>query len=221
VRTVTLSLQKIPVSTWALGFLFLLIYQSLDAGLNQLLEILFRSPDGTPNWVWFLAALSVLLNIVAPLLISFFLLSSLKGSRNWEGDFQQLMIETLRVWGKILLYTFFFIIPGLWKWMTTLYVPYVVLFSKTYSLGEADAIATSRAIFKKVWGRSLVVLLVFSFLIPLLVTSNFDQYREIWRTPVGAIVLGFADYISLILGLFILMKFFLKASEEVNHELVF
>ena len=151
VQTVTELLKKIPLSTWVSGFLALLIYQALDASLNDVLDILFKSPNGTPNWVWLIAAVSVLVNILFPVGISFWLLSAVKQNRSWEGDFQQLLIETLRVWGKILLLTLALIIPGIWKWVSSMFVPYVVLFSKKYQTGEQDAIKVSQKIFSKVW----------------------------------------------------------------------
>ncbi len=220
-QTVTELLKKIPLSSWAIGFLVLLIYQALDAVINEVLENLFRSPNGTPNWVWFIAAFSVLVNILFPVFLSFWLLSSVKKTRSWAGDFQQMLIETLRVWGKILLFTLAFILPGLWKWAASIFVPFVVLFSREYQDGKADALVSSKVAFKKVWGRALLVLFVFSMIIPYIVTSSFDQYREIWVHPLGAVLLGFVEYLSLILSLFFLLSLFIKASHEVKNELVF
>jgi hypothetical protein len=221
VQTVTELLKKISPSTWITGFLVLLIYQALDALINNFLEVLFKSPEGTPNWVWFVAGFSVLINILFPVGISFWLLSAVKSTRNWSGDFQQLLIETLRVWGKILTFTLAFLIPGLWKWVSTIFVPYVVLFSKKYRAGDADAILSSQMIFKKVWARSMVVLVVFSILVPLFMTTSFDEYREIWVHPFGALFIGAVEYLSLTLSLFLLLAFFVKASQEVQNELVF
>ena len=221
VQTVTELLKKIPLSTWVSGFLALLIYQALDASLNDILDILFKSPNGTPNWVWLIAAASVLINILFPVGISFWLLSALKADRSWAGDFQQLLIETLRVWGKILLLTLALIIPGIWKWVSSLFVPYVVLFSKDYQQGQQDAIKASQNIFSKVWGRTLAVLILFSIVIPFYVTTSYDEYREIWVHPIGATVLGIVEYLSLTISLFLLLSFFVKASREVKNELIF
>lgn len=221
VQTVTELLKKISPATWAIGFLILLIYQAIDAGVNNFLEILFRSPDGTPNWVWFVAGFSVLINILFPVMISFWLLASVKASRNWQGDFQQMLIETLRVWGKILLYTLFIVIPGFWKWAASIFVPYVVLFSKKYQDGNEDAILGSSQVFKRVWFRTLLILGLFSVLVPFVMTTSFDQYREIWVHPLGAVLIGLVDYISLILSLFFLLSLFMKVSREVKNELIF
>ncbi len=221
VRTVTETLKKIPLSSWLIGFLVLLIYEALDAALNDILQILFRSQSGTPNWVWLLAGLSVLVNIVFPLSVTFWLLSSMKQTRSWHGDFQQLLIETLRVWGKILLYSLFFVFPGVWKWLSTLFVPYVVLFSKRYQEGEADAIRESAQIFKRVWLSTIFVILIFSVALPIYLGISFDQYRQIWIHPFAALGIGLIDYISLVFSLFLLFNFFKKASREVHHELIF
>ena len=226
VRTVTETLKKIPFTTWLSGFIILLIYEAIDAGLNDVLELLFKSPSGTPNWVWFIAGLSVSINIIFPIGIIYWLLSGLKTKRSREGDLQQLQIETLRVWGKILLYSLAALIPGIWKWLSSIFVPYVVLFSKKYQQGEVDAIKASTQAFKKVWGRALLVLFIFSILIPLLMTTSFDEYREIWVHPIGATLLGLAEYFCLVFSLFLLLNLYLKAtsnlaSHEVNDELVF
>jgi hypothetical protein len=221
VQTVTSILRKIPLTTWLSGFLILLIYEALDAGVNDVLEVLFKSSEGTPNWVWFIAAFSVFINIIFPIGLTFWLLSSLKATRSWSGDFQQLLIETLRVWGKILLYSLALIIPGAYKWLSTTFVPYVVLFSKKYHEGQLDAIAGSKKIFKQAWGRTILILLIFSVVVPLIVTANLDQYREIWVHPLGALCVGVIEYFSLIFSLFLFLFLFIKVSREVNDELIF
>ena len=132
-----------------------------------------------------------------------------------------MLIESLRAWGKILLYTLALVIPGVWKWASTLFVPYVVLFSKNYPAGQVDAISMSAEVFKRIWFRTILVLVVFSITIPLFITTSFDQYREIWNHPVGATLLGLVDYVSISISLFLLLKFFITASREVKNELVF
>ncbi len=221
VQTVTQLLKKISLSTWVIGFLVVLIYQALNTTIDDILENLFKSPDGTPNWVWLVAGFSVLLNIAFSVGITFWLLSSVKKQRSWSGDFQSMLIETLRVWGKILLYTLILILPGLWKWISSIFVPFIVLFSQKYQSGEQDAIEWSKKIFMRVWFQSISVLIVFSVVIPLVVTTSFDQYRDFKLHPFGAIVLGFVDYVGLIITLFLLLKFFLQASREVENELIF
>lgn len=220
-QSITSLIQKISPLTWVSGFLILLIYQAIDSSVTNVVESLFRSIDGTPNWVWFIAGFSVLVNIAFPVLLTFWLLSSVKTTRDWAGDFQQMIIESLRAWGKILLYTLALVIPGIWKWVSTLFVPYVVLFSKDYPSGQIDAISMSAALFKKVWLRTVSVLVIFSMVIPYVMTTSFDQYREIWNHPVGATLIGLVDYVSISISLFLLLKFFITASREVKNELVF
>ncbi len=67
----------------------------------------------------------------------------------------------------------------------------------------------------------MLVLSIFAVAIPFVITTSFDQYREIWKHPFGAVVLGFVEYLCLIVSLFMLLKIFINASREVENELVF
>lgn len=185
------------------------------------MENLFRSPQGTPNWVWFVAAFSVFVNLLFPLMISYWLLVQFKKSHDWGEEFQQMVIEHMRAWGKIITWSLLLILPGLYKWLALTFVPYVVLFSKKYHAGEVDALKQSARIFRKTWWKTVPMILIFSAIIPLIIATNFDQYREIWETPVGALLLGLTEFGFLIVSLTILFFIFRNALKEVDDELVF
>lgn len=221
VRTLTETFKKFKPTALFIGLLLLWFYQSFDAGLTHLLEDLFRSPDGTPNWVWFVAIFSVFVNLIFPLMITYWLLVQFKKSHDWADEFQQMIIEHMRSWGRILTWTFFLIIPGLYKWLALTFVPYVVLFSKKYHAGEVDALKHSARIFRKTWWKIIPVIVLFSVLIPITVSTNFDQYRQIWETPVGALLLGLTEFGFLIISLTITFFVFRNSLHEVDDELVF
>lgn len=221
VQTVTETRKKLRPIPLLIGLFLLIVYQTIDAGMTHVLEILFRSADGTPNWVWLVALLSVLVNLIFPLMISFWLLFQLKKPHDGRREFELLVIEHLRAWGHTLTWSFLFIIPGFYKWMSYAFVPFVVLFSKKYRDGEVDALKHSTALFRKTWWKIVPVILVFALIIPFFITTSFDQYREIWVTPVGAILLGMTDFGFLILSLTISFFVFRNSIREVNDELVF
>jgi len=221
VQTVTDTLKNFKPIPLLLGLFLLIAYQTIDAGMTHILEMLFRSPEGTPNWVWFVALFSVVVNLIFPLMISFWLLFQFKRSHDGRKDFELLVIEHMRAWGHTLSWTFVFILPGIYKWLSFAFVPFVVLFSKKYRDGEVDALKHSAHVFRKTWWKIIPVVLVFSLVVPFFLTTSFDQYREIWNTPVGSVLLAMTDFGFLILSLTISFFVFRNSIREVNDELVF
>jgi len=220
VKTTRFSLTPKHISTLIIGFLMLVLYQFLDLSLTSILEKLFRSSDGAPPWVWGIALVSVVLNILAPLVIAFWLLNSLR-AKSAPADFEFLLIENLRAWGSTFLWSLLLILPGLYKWLSYSLVPYVVLFSKKYSEGQADALELSTLVFKKCWYKILILVLFFGLVLPLVLTTGFDGYRKIWLTPVASLLVSLLDYSVLILGLGLNLYVFKNAIREVNDELTF
>lgn len=203
-----------------LTFCILVFYQFLDQTLTGVLEKLFRSHDGAPPWVWGVAMLSVMLNMLAPLVLAFCLLGLFKTQKSIK-DFEQMVIESLRAWGSTFLWTLLLIIPGIIKWLAYFFVPYVVLFSKKYSLGEVDALKHSQIIFFKSWGKLLLVLFFFSLIFPLVSFSVFDGYRRIWETPAFSLLASIFDFVVMSLGLFLSFVIFKRSLKGVGDELVF
>ncbi len=218
VKTPRFNLTPKHISTLLIGFLMLVFYQFLDMSLTSVLEKLFRSSDGAPPWVWGIALLSVVLNILAPLVIAFWLLNSLR-AKSVPADFEFLLIENLRAWGSTFLWSLLLILPGLYKWLSYSLVPYVVLFSKKYSEGQVDALEFSNLVFKKCWFKVLVLVLFFGLILPLALTTGFDGYRKIWLTPVASLLVSMLDFFILILGLGLNLYVFKTAIGEVNDEL--
>lgn len=218
VKTARFKLTSKHILTLLIGFLMMVFYQFLDLSLTSVLEKLFRSSDGAPTWVWGIAFLSVVLNILAPLMIAFWLLNSLR-AKSVLADFEFLLIENLRAWGSTFLWSLLLILPGLYKWLSYSLVPYVVLFSKKYSEGQVDALEFSTVVFKKCWLKVLFLVLFFGLILPLVLTTGFDGYRKIWITPVASLFISALDFMVLILGLGLNLYVFKKAVGEVNDEL--
>ncbi len=202
------------------GFLWLLIYQALDNALTSFLEKLFRSSDGAPPWIWGFAVLSVILNMLAPLFISFWILTGKSALIPWK-KFELLIIESLRAWGSTFLWGLALIIPGIYKWVSYVFVPFVAILSKRYLEGEKEALQYSSELFRLAWGKVLLGLLAFYIVAPVLVALVFDGYRKIWETPLMSLLGSTVDYVVLLVSLFVFVKLFVKCLSEVKDEPVF
>jgi len=158
--------------------------------------------------------------MLAPLLLAFWLLTTVKAKKSGK-DFELVVIESLRAWGSTFLWTLLLIIPGIIKWLAYFFVPYVVLFSKKYSLGQVDALKHSQKIFFHAWGKLILILFFFSFLFPLVSFFTFDGYRKIWETPVFSLAAASFDFLVIGIGLFLSFTVFKNSLKEVNDELIF
>lgn len=197
----------------------LIIYQALDMALTGVIEKLFRSSDGAPTWVWGLAVLSVILNMVAPMFISFWLLTGLQKNLKWK-NLELMIIESLRAWGSTFLWSLLLILPGLMKWFSYSLVSFVVLFSKKYDSGSVDALQYSQKLFARAWGRLILTVLFFYLLLPLVMAASLDSYRKIWITPLFSLGASLLDYAVLLLGLFVFLRIFKRTLVEVQDEFI-
>lgn len=74
-----------------------------------------------------------------------------------------LMVEGLRMTGNILMWSILFLIPGLYKQIKYLFVPFVVLFDSQYHSGKVDALKRSSQLTSGLfWILSLLVFISFS-----------------------------------------------------------
>jgi hypothetical protein len=126
----------------------------MDQYLTKQVENLISSKDGLSNMIWVWGGLSVLSAILFPLLISifcaYFFITSTKSLNEFvEDNFELSLIETLRAWGKTFLWSFVFLLPGVFKYINYILTPFVVMFSKKYKRGEVDALEYSTLISKK------------------------------------------------------------------------
>jgi hypothetical protein len=197
-------------------FLLVILSSTLDQYLNMRVEEILRDPTGINSSFYIFGFVSLVSGVVFPVFLFAFALYGLRSLENWKqglGEFfhryiSQIFIETLRSWGKTLLWGLFFIVPGFWKFLEYSLVPFVVAASPRYDLGQEDALEASSHIFRKHWGKILALLVFFHILIPLVLTGLFDAYRLIWKTPVQSLLLSLLDTYLLLLSTQILFRIF-------------
>lgn len=190
---------------------------TLDQWITVRMENLLASPEGASNWIWAYGAVSLFLNLTYPLLGTLLVLSTVR-----EGSvvlflkkhFTQNVIEEMRAWGKTMAWSFLFLVPGLIRFLQYFFVPFVVSLNPAYEKGELDALEESRRLAK---GRLLAlfgIFLIFSVLAPAFLTI-FDDWRLLWKTPVGAVSICFVE---LLLNLWFIHLLFQMYQRGAHHE---
>lgn len=206
------ALKKIglPLLTVFLFFTF------FDQGLTKTLEADLRSPQGASSFVFLYAGL-YLANSIFFMSLAFLLgIYGLTSKQQTLGSFlrhffNQNCIEMLRSWGKVLSWSFLLILPGFIKYLQFLLVPFVVTLFPSYEQGQADALKTSRQLFRRHW--PLLVFTVFGFQViwSYLSVDLFDAYRMIWLTPVKAFFIGILDSAVFLLYVLVLFGIYQKS----------
>jgi hypothetical protein len=199
-------------------FFLVVITNSLDQYLNLQVENALQDMSGAQQQVYFYGFLSIISSVIAPVLLSLAVLfafsnkaeSDFKMNHFFSKYFKQTMIETLRAWGKTLLWALLLVIPGLVRFLQYLFVPFVVAFSADYNSGKVDALSASQKVFSKNWGKVLSIWLGFHIFIPLVLTSLFDSYSLIWKTPIASLALSMVDTYILIISTQLLFNIFKK-----------
>lgn len=205
-------------------FALVALSNNIDQYLNLNLENALRNPEGLQSPVYILGFLSILNSVIFPVLLSAVALFSLNSLRGWTlplADFfkkylNQLYIETLRSWGKSLLWSLLFILPGIWKYLQYSFVSIVVTSSQKYDDGHEDALQRSSEIVRRHWGKVLFILIFFHVFLPLVFSALFDSYRLIWKTPITSLCLAALDTYLFLLSTHILFNIF--RSEVKQHE---
>lgn len=130
-----------------------------------------------------------------------------------------LFVEGLRMTGYILLWSILFILPGLYKQIRYLFVPFVVLFDSLYHRGEVDALDRSSQLSKGIFW-ALLFLFMASFGVDILFDMK-SQFLPVLAHPVfqflgeGVNLLISTLFYSLFYFLFSLK---LKASSETSSD---
>ena len=210
-------------SGFVLIFSAALISTLLQQFLDHKIEKIIASPTGLNSmiWVWgFLSLITaVLLPLIQTLLCSFYLSRNLMTEKKinlfFSEYFELSLVETLRAWGKSFLWFFVFIIPGFVKYSYYMLSPFVVLFSKMYSLGETDALETSEKIFKKYWIYFSIQFFLFYFLLPMIMSTALDEYRSFNLHPgTASLSLVFETLMIMLFHYLILKKIFSYLIQE-------
>lgn len=197
-------------------YVLTLIYTSLDQLLTINTEAAMRNPNGGTTWIWVYGFSSLIVGIIFPILG---ILVVIYGAQTPETDekglwqfiqhhINQMSIEILRSWGKTILWTLLFILPGLWKYVEYTMIPFVVTMSKKYDRGDEDALQSSTRLVRSHLLKVSAILLVFHLIFPSILTVLFDEYRLVWHTPFSALVLTLVDVYLFIFSTQLLMGVF-------------
>lgn len=205
-------------------FALVVLSNNIDQYLNLKMENALRDPLGVQTQVIYYGFFSILSSIFFPVLlisVALFAFANLENLQKslqdfWSRYLNQMYIETLRSWGKALLWSLLFILPGIWKYIQYTMVPFVVTSSKEYDEGRLDALKGSAQVVRRHWFKIIAILILFHLLIPGLLTTLFDAYRLIWKTPVQSLFLSALDTYLLLFSTHILFNIF--RSEVKRHD---
>lgn len=209
---------------WPL-FILVIIAGNLDQYLTLQIEQAIQDPEGNQQRVYFIGFISLLCSIIFPVVLTTTSLYALNSLNMWtqsleafyKKNLQQIFIETLRTWGKVLLWSLCFILPGIWKFIQYSLVPFVVTSSRSYDEGKIDALAASSNIVRMHWGKVLGVLILFHIFIPLVLTGLFNTYKPIWKTPISSLILSAIDTYLLLISTHLLFRIF-RSEEKYNEQ---
>lgn len=188
----------------------------LDQWLTTTLENEVMSQQGASGMVWLWGALSILLNLIYPLLALVVVLAALQKqniAQFLSVNFAQSLKEQMRAWGKTVWWSLLLIIPGLIKFVQYSFVPFVVCLFPQYQKGEVDALKTSQKLVKTVIWRVLGVLVLFSIILPLLL-SSFQEYRLFSLHPVSASVFAALEVIINVFAVCFIFDLFMRSAHE-------
>lgn len=218
--------MKILISTFNklfllkyLFFLLLLLFVTnslCEQFLMQKLEFSLRQSQNTNLDLFFYGSLNLLNSLVFPALISLFTIFYLKNPSQWfflsikSSDIESFIIETLRSWGKTIWWGFLFILPGFYKFLSYSYVPFIVLMEKKYDQGLVDALKESERIFLSRKWASLSTLLFFQIILPIMLSSLLDSYRNFSENPWLAILSSVLQGTLSLVGFLVLMEIYLQ-----------
>ncbi|ASD63899.1 hypothetical protein [Bdellovibrio bacteriovorus] len=205
-------------------FALVVLSSNIDQYLNLKMETALRDPLGVQAQVIYYGFFSILSSILFPVLlvsIALYALNNLDSSTKtlqdfWAKNLNQMYIETLRAWGKTLQWTLLLILPGIWKYVELSMVPFVVTSSPQYDEGKVDALKGSALIVRRRWFVILAILILFHLFIPGVLTTVFDAYRLIWKTPLQSLLLSALDTYLLLVSTHILFNIF--RSEVRRHD---
>jgi hypothetical protein len=199
-----------------------IVFTFCDQGLTHLMESNLRSPEGATSWVFLYGAAylanSILFSTLMVLVAIFGMISEKNLASFMTRYFNQACIEVVRSWGKVLSWSFLFIIPGFIKYLQFLLVPFVVALHPSYDQGQVDALKASKAFFKKHWLAILLALTLFQVIWEAFSTAIFDSYSLIWQTPVSALLISVLEAFVFLLYMLVLFRIYSKSVREVKYE---
>lgn len=204
----------LPLFAWSL------FTQFTDQQIINLMQDELASKSGAGPRLWVFGGLSMFLSLFAPL-VSLILI--LHASRSAQGEnlfeflrqrLSYLFREQLRAAGKMLLWGFLLILPGLLKFFEYALVPFVVCLDPRYQRGELDALAAARGVFYRRWPTVLGILLGFACLS--LMMTGLDTFRSFTDHPIIAAGLVGVDVLIFILLQWALLRLWEKDYAHVQ-----
>jgi hypothetical protein len=204
-------------------FLIVVLSGNIDQFLNQQIQASLGSPSGAEKSVYAFGFISLLNGMLFPVFTTLLALAGLPLlSQESPQDFvkknlNQVMIEMMRAWGKVLQWSLLLILPGFWKYLEYIFVPYVVTLSPDYQNGKEDALKASARLFRRNWGKVIGVFFVFHLFIPLIMASFFDAYRLLWETPISSLFLSLIDTYLILISIQLLFYIFKNEGETHAH----
>lgn len=208
-------------SGFLLIFLANLSYKLLDQYITVQIDGLVKSTEGVGTLIWFWAAFSIFVGLLFPSIITLTCAYNLafntsKGfGKFFREKFELTLLETLRSWGKVFLWTLVFVIPGLIKAINYMLVTYVVAFSKGYERGEVDALDKSAEVAKHFWWKLLFYFGLFFILAPMVITGLFDEYTSLQLHPASGLLFVAVDSALYLLFTYLVLNLFFKNSDFV------
>ncbi len=215
-----LKLFLIPI------LLFFWISSIFEHFLVQKIEGVINSTDPSTTSLIGFGGLHLLNGILFPALVTILVLSRIRNERNIldvapyqieGGPANQLFIETLRSWGKTIWWFFALVLPGIYKFIAYSYVPFVVFLDSDYSNGSVDALKASEAQFRKRSVSTILVLAVFYFLFPIMLSSFLDSYKNFNETPLLALLVSALNGLVSLTAFLLLAEIYLKDHKEQDH----
>lgn len=167
------------------------------------------SPSGASSLIWPLAFFSVVWSFLIPIL-SLFVVATALSSQSFVNHGSFLIKEQLRAIGKVMLWTVLFIVPGIYKHLRYLLVPFVVLFDREYQAGNRDALQTAHQLSRGHLFYLSLLFLFFSVVFPS-VLSTFDEKRLILSHPVSAVFLCLIEMTLNICFIITLYRLYLRS----------
>jgi hypothetical protein len=101
------------------------------------------------------------------------------------------------------------------------FVPFVVVFSKRYELGQVDALQFSTELIEKHWAKVLVTILSFHIVLPLSLSSLIDDYKILWVTPFASLGISLMDALIWVMASQILYQIATRLLKEASDEFAF
>jgi hypothetical protein len=191
-----------------------------DQWLTGQMESLLSDPEGTSNRIWFYGFLSLILSLLYPLSTLSLTIASLT-SENVLGFLGKnlgfLMKEQLRAWGQVMLWSLLLILPGIYKFIQLMLVPFVVCLDPAYSQGKADALQTAKRLSQGQRLKLLGLLALFAVVFPVLITLA-DEHRSFFRTPMSALLICFVEMLINLSFALLLWTIFRRSSHAQSHD---